>query len=119
VLPCEQQGHRGYYESKIRFCFLYNQGNYKRESNYASLKSPVYEMPDDQLPPDWRIPGNLALHPLGDQIFRTNNYLATKARSAVLPQEYNYILNPLFPGFYEQVKVVDVSCNEPLHSFQL
>jgi hypothetical protein len=72
-------------------------------------KSPVYEIPDDQLPPDWRIPGNMALQALGDQIFRDNNYLAIKARSAVLPQEYNYILNPLFPGFYELVKVVDMS----------
>jgi len=72
-------------------------------------KSPVYEMRDDQLPADWRIPGNLALQAIGDQIFRNNHYLAIKARSAVLPQEYNYILNPLFPGFYSLVKVIDVS----------
>ncbi|HEX5155524.1 MAG TPA: RES family NAD+ phosphorylase [Parafilimonas sp.] len=73
-----------------------------------SEQSPVYEMPDDQLPADWRIPGNLALQIIGDQIFRENNYLAIKARSAVLPQEYNYILNPLFPGFYELVKITEV-----------
>jgi len=74
-----------------------------------SEKSLVYEMPDDKLPKDWRIPGNLALQTIGDQIFRENNHLAIKARSAVLPQEYNYILNPLFPGFYDLVKVAEVS----------
>jgi RES domain-containing protein len=74
-----------------------------------SEKSPVYEMPDDQIPPDWRIPGNLALQTIGDKIFRENNYLAIKARSAVLPQEYNYILNPLFSGFYDLVKVTEVA----------
>ena len=74
-----------------------------------SNESPVYEMPDDQRPTDWRIPGNLALQTIGDQIFRENNYLAIKARSAVLPQEYNYILNPLFPGFHDLVKITEVS----------
>lgn len=72
-------------------------------------KSPVYEVQDNELPADWRVPGNLALQALGDAIFRSNKHLVIKARSAVLPQEFNYILNPLFPRFYELVKVIEVT----------
>ncbi|WP_153796506.1 RES family NAD+ phosphorylase [Foetidibacter luteolus] len=70
--------------------------------------APVVQVPDSELPADWRVPGNIVLQEKGDDIFNARQYLAIKARSAVMPNSYNYILNPLFTGYYDLVKVVDV-----------
>lgn len=65
-----------------------------------------YEIRDEELPNDWRITENLALKNLGDEIFKAREYIGIKARSAVMPQEYNLVLNPQYPGFYDLVKVI-------------
>lgn len=70
--------------------------------------APVYFISDADLPADWRLPENLAIKKIGDKFFRERKYLALKVRSAVMPQEYNYILNPLFPRFYDLVKIIKV-----------
>ncbi|MBE9461834.1 RES family NAD+ phosphorylase [Dyadobacter subterraneus] len=70
--------------------------------------APFCEIEDKDLPQDWRITENLALKEKGDEIFKTRKYIGIKARSAVMPQEYNFILNPLFPGYYDLVKVIAV-----------
>ncbi|TDE18347.1 RES family NAD+ phosphorylase [Dyadobacter psychrotolerans] len=67
-----------------------------------------YEISDTELSVDWRLPENLALKKAGDNIFRAQKFIGIKARSAVMPREYNYVLNPLFPRFYDLVKVVAV-----------
>jgi len=70
--------------------------------------APVYEITSINILNDWRMPENLALKYMGDKLFSANNYIAIKAPSAVMPFEYNYILNPRYPGFYDLVKVVGV-----------
>ncbi|MEJ7767455.1 MAG: RES family NAD+ phosphorylase [Chitinophagaceae bacterium] len=70
--------------------------------------APVFQMDDASLPVDWRIPENLALKELGDAFFEEKKYLALKVRSAVMPQEYNFILNPLFPRYHDLVKIIKV-----------
>lgn len=67
-----------------------------------------YEIEDLDLPNDWRITENLALKKMGDKVFKEREYIGIRARSAVMPQEYNLILNPLYPGYYDLVKVVSV-----------
>ncbi|MCF0056158.1 RES family NAD+ phosphorylase [Dyadobacter sp. CY356] len=67
-----------------------------------------FEIDDKDLPPDWRNTENLALKEMGDEIFRIKEYIGIKARSAVMPQEYNFVLNPLFPSYYDLVKVIAV-----------
>lgn len=73
--------------------------------------APVFEFPDADLPRNWRIPENIALKEKGDKILQENKWLGIKCRSAVMPGEYNYILNPLYPHFHKYVKVIEV---EPL-----
>jgi RES domain-containing protein len=68
----------------------------------------IYEIDDKDLLVDWRITENLALKEKGDTIFKERQYIGIKARSAVMPQEYNYVLNPLFPRYYDLVKVIAV-----------
>ncbi len=74
-------------------------------------KAKIMEIKDADLPKNWRLAENIILKEKGDQIFKENKWLGIKCRSAVLPAEYNYILNPLFPDFHSLVKVVKV---EPL-----
>jgi len=74
-------------------------------------KAPVYEIPDRRLPTDWRMPDNMDLKRIGDRILRGEKYLAIRAKSAVMPQQYNYILNPGHPDYAKMVRVVKV---EPL-----
>jgi len=74
-------------------------------------KVPVYEIKDKELPKNWRRPDHIALKELGDKILNTGKFIGIKARSAVLPTQYNYILNPKYTDFYKRVKVINV---EPL-----
>lgn len=73
---------------------------------------PVLEIGEKDLPADWRIPENIALKEMGDKIFEESKFLGIKAPSAVLPDSYNYILNPLYPGYYDLVKVIQVKALE-------
>jgi len=68
----------------------------------------VCNVKDTDLPENWKSPENSALKNMGDKLLSGNKYLAIKARSAIMPYEYNYILNPHFPRFYDLVKVVNV-----------
>lgn len=71
--------------------------------------APILTIKPSRLPANWRIPENLELKSLGDNILRSNRYLAIKGPSAVVPGEYNYILNPQFPRFFDLVKVKHVN----------
>lgn len=68
--------------------------------------APVLTIPDHDLPKDWRVPENLILKQMGDRIFTEQKYIGIKARSAVMPQSHNYILNPSYPQYHQYVKVI-------------
>lgn len=70
--------------------------------------APLLSITDSALPADWRVPENIALKAMGDRIFAENKYIGIKVRSAVMPNEYNYVLNPLYPGYSTLVKVLAV-----------
>ena len=70
--------------------------------------APIYELKDSELPKDWRQPENIALKTMGDKLFEDNKYIGLKGRSAVMPNEYNYIFNPLYPDYHNLVKVISV-----------
>ena len=70
--------------------------------------APFYKVPDKTLPKNWRLPENIFLKDLGDKIFKEKKYIGIKARSAVMENSYNFILNPLYPRFYDFVKVIKV-----------
>lgn len=71
-------------------------------------KAPFYKVPDKALPKNWRLPENIFLKEFGDKIFKEKKYIGIKARSAVMENSYNYILDPLYPGFYDLVKIIEV-----------
>jgi RES domain-containing protein len=69
----------------------------------------IYTLPDAEYPVNWQKLENIHNKLQGDQWMYKKEYLGFKLRSAINPTEYNYLLNPLFPGFYDQVTIVKVS----------
>jgi RES domain-containing protein len=64
------------------------------------------EIPGHQLPLNWREhPPPDLLKAWGDQFSEEGSYLALKVPSVLVPQEFNYLLNPSHPAF-KKIKVV-------------
>jgi hypothetical protein len=76
-------------------------------------KAPIYNFPDADLPGDWRDAENIVLKLLGCSIMKTRKHIGFRVRSAVLTEEYNIMLNPLFPNFSDLVKVIQVTLYQP------
>jgi RES domain-containing protein len=74
-------------------------------------RAPLFNFQDADLPPNWRHPENIELKEIGDCFFRENKFIALKVRSAVMPNQYNIILNPHFPGYHNYIRITSV---EPL-----
>jgi RES domain-containing protein len=71
--------------------------------------APVLNVPDKIYPSDWLKLENVQCKQLGDQWMASASFLAIRVRSAVNPSEFNYLLNPLFPGFQDMVRVKRVT----------
>jgi RES domain-containing protein len=67
-----------------------------------------YPFPEAELPRNWREPDNLSLKKLGDRLMHEMKYLGFQVPSAVLPGEYNFLLNPLFPGYADLVRITRI-----------
>ena len=74
-------------------------------------KLPVFEMEDKDLPNERRLPDNIKLKDMGDKMLADLKFVGIKVRSAVLPGQYNYILNPRCRDYYKHVRVIKT---EPL-----
>ena len=73
------------------------------------IKSPnklVYQLPDNEYPVAWQTHGNIENKTMGDELIRENKFLALKIRSAVNPTEFNFLLNPLFPGYHDKIAII-------------
>lgn len=59
-----------------------------------------------KLPKDWKtFPHADSTQKIGDKFLKEKNFLVLKAPSAAVQGEYNYLINPRHPLFY-QVKIV-------------
>jgi len=65
----------------------------------------IYELPDADYPGSWRQPDNPDNKAMGDQWIAENKFLAFKVSSAINPDEFNLLLNPLYPGYNDRVIV--------------
>ena len=79
--------------------------------NIQADENRIYQLPDKEYPNSWQILDNLENRQMGDRWMLENKYLAFQVRSAVNPSEYNFLLNPLYPGYHDLVKIESV---EPL-----
>lgn len=66
----------------------------------------ILEIKEDQLPADWRkYPAPAGLKKTGDAFCRNREYLVLKIPSVILPNEFNYLINPEHVDF-KKVKVI-------------
>ena len=55
----------------------------------------VFEIPLTQLPGDWTsAPASSSTKEMGSSILKASEYLAIKIPSAIIPDEFNFLLNP-------------------------
>lgn len=60
----------------------------------------------EQLPPDWRnIPAPPSTRQIGDQFCQANQHFVLQLPSVIIPEEYNYLINPNHPESH-QMKVI-------------
>ena len=61
-----------------------------------------------QLPGDWQqTPAPPSTKDFGTALLKANQYLTIRIPSVVIPEEYNYLINPLHPGM-RKVRVVEI-----------
>jgi len=67
----------------------------------------ILEIERDDLPSNWQNhPPPSVLKKIGDQFLRENKRLSLKLPSAIMPEDFNYLLNPSHPDF-KKVKVIN------------
>jgi RES domain-containing protein len=67
----------------------------------------VLQLNEKTLPENWdAYPSPIALRQIGDRFLQSMKALALKVPSAIVPYEYNILINPLHPDF-GQVKLID------------
>lgn len=82
-------------------------------NNYcqAIIKIPDNSILDyniNSLPSNWNVhPAPICLKTIGDAFIVQHKAIALKLPSAIVPNEYNFLLNPLHQNFQEHVKIVD------------
>ncbi len=75
--------------------------------------APVKYIALEELPGNWRTIENFSIRQMGTYLLQANECLAIKVPSAVMPYEFNYILNPMFPGFEQFVQIRSVELYQP------
>jgi RES domain-containing protein len=65
------------------------------------------QIPQSKLPLSWRTTDAYPeLRNIGNEWYQNKTSLVLKVPSAVIPQEYNYVINTLHPDFKENVSLV-------------
>jgi RES domain-containing protein len=60
----------------------------------------IFSIKKEELPDNWKdIAQPVALRKIGDQFLTKHDYLLLKVPSAIVPFEYNYVMNPGHPAF--------------------
>lgn len=74
---------------------------------------PIWEADEAQLPANWQQVECYGIRELGSQLLGSNAWIGLKVPSAVLPIEYNFVLNPMFPDFETLVQLTSVTEYKP------
>jgi len=70
----------------------------------------ILEINPDDLPVDWKsYPYSESTQYVGDEFIRAKKYMVLKAPSAVVPGEFNFLINPAHPDFSK----ISISKTEP------
>ena len=80
-------------------------GRYPKDYMLVTLEIPdtmdMQELTLTQLPANWRsFPHPASTRQIGDAFIRAGDYLLLRVPSAVVPGDFNYLLNPGHPAFH-------------------
>lgn len=75
--------------------------------------APLHVFPERSLPENWRAHENISLKETGDTIMQQMKYAGIVVPSAVLPSERNVLLNPLFKGYQDLIKISAIELIQP------
>lgn len=82
-----------------------------RALSYTTFEVPeeaVLELTIGELPGNWKEwPHPKEARAFGTKLLKEKKYLLIKVPSAIIPQEFNYLINPLHPHI-TKVKIIDV-----------
>ena len=90
-------------------------GNLPTDYHLITLEVPeisIFEIEIQKLSAGWTtFPYSRSTQLLGDQFITVNKFLILKAPSAVVPGDYNYLLNPIHEDFH-QVRILHIEAFE-------
>ncbi len=105
-----------YTSESAALCVLEYSANVSLEALPQSLSITVYELPlkswmepdEGSLPQNWhQVPAPEETKVFGTSLLQNLQFAAIKVPSAIIPSEYNYIINPLADNF-NTVKILNV-----------
>lgn len=71
---------------------------------------PILRLEADDLPANWHVnPPPNACQKLGAKHLNCTDYIAFRVPSSIVPDEYNYVLNPTYPD-YGRIIVQHIRC---------
>lgn len=65
----------------------------------------IYELPDKKYPAGWQTHDHIENKLMGDKWMTEKQFIGIKVRSAINRLEFNFLLNPLFPGYRDLVAI--------------
>ena len=68
----------------------------------------IYTLPENDYPKDWMKITLIENQQQGDRWMSEKEYLGVRVRSAINFLEYNILLNPLFPKYYDLLRIISV-----------
>jgi RES domain-containing protein len=108
ILYTSMNSSLAYLENLVHFSEISVPPNLYIASILINEDALVYELPDALYPRTWQETDNLENELIGDEWMRAKKFLAFKVRSTVNPSEFNFLLNPLFPGYHDMVTITAV-----------
>ncbi|WP_316850991.1 RES family NAD+ phosphorylase [Pedobacter agri] len=90
--------------------------NIDNVSDTSQLCLSIFELSDEsiefcnlnQLPKNWRsYPSSFELQKIGDEFVKTNNYLLLRVPSAIIEDEFNFLMNVNHP-LAENIKILEI-----------
>lgn len=74
-----------------------------------SEKSKIQIFDSKMLPDNWsQVPPSKSAQVIGDSFYYEQEYLLLKVPSAIIQGEFNFLINPSFPSFQQNVQVLSV-----------
>ena len=89
--------------------YIHISNEYKLLKILITDESLIKETDINDLPKNWKsIEAYVELQEIGSQWYQSNESLVLKVPSAIIPQEYNYIINTKHPLFSTRILIQDV-----------